>query len=713
MTHARSRGLVALFLALALLEIVPIWTVKYVPTGDGPSHVYNAWVMHALARGDAPPKIEAAYRIDWRPHPNWTGHAFMALAMFVVPPLVAEKLLLTLIIVAVLAGSWMLMTAVDPRNDVYAFLALAFTYPQAFFAGFFNYSLSIGLFLIILTVWWRRRDRPGVATLIAIAALLVLCYFTHVLATAFACAVIGLLSLFRRRPAHLLSLVPAGLLLAWFARTSDVGAGQPVKLTIDWDAASILAKVDVLNVFDLRQRPISLAISVIYAVLIVVTLLRERRRRRRADGLALLALLFAVSMFWLPAPAPTRELFTTRTAIFILLMLPAWFTPQLTRRWRAALVCVMSVIAIANAIIHFERFRHFGHELAGFIRTFDVIEPESAMLPLFYVKPYSESLVPLYSHAISYVALEKRLVDLGNYEPGSNYFPVASRLEAVDASTVEIRPGAVDLARYAPHAEWVATMELPEGQQRRDLEQRYRLVEERESIRIYRRRDPLTTPHDLILLPLLGTRYDIGAPHGARWRVDQSIRNAAHTPVRVIFRNCLDGAPCDLTLTAGMTRQITSGDARTGFLLVPRSAARSLDIRTVVRRADVDRPDLSVPIPAVHESLWKREALRIRGIETHGHRLGLRAYLFSERPGEEITLRLRHSNTKAIVGERQFYMNSFAMHENANLDTDFQGFASRAETVDIEIVVPPDARIWAFATALNEQGQTRVHLPER
>ena len=44
------------------------------------------------------------------------------------------------------------------------------------------------------------------------------------------------------------------------------------------------------------------------------------------------------------------------------------------------------------------------------------------------------------------------------------------------------------------------------------------------------------------------------------------------------------------------------------------------------------------------------------------------------------------------------------MHENANLDTDFKDFVSRAETVDIEMVVPQDARVWAVATTLKRTG---------
>src|SRR5215212_10528590 len=110
-----KRWTLPLFVLLAALYITPIWSVRYLPTGDGPTHVYNAWVLRVLATGDAPANITRAYRIDWTPFPNWTGHALMALAMLVVPPIVAEKLLLTLILVLLFTGAWRLCTAIDPQ----------------------------------------------------------------------------------------------------------------------------------------------------------------------------------------------------------------------------------------------------------------------------------------------------------------------------------------------------------------------------------------------------------------------------------------------------------------------------------------------------------------------------------------------------------------------------------------------------------------------
>src|SRR5205809_8067989 len=87
-----------LYVAVAIVAVVPIWSTRYLPTVDGPSHVYNSWILHELIRGAQGP-VAQWFRINWHPNPNWLGHAVMALLMFVVPPVVAEKLLVTGIVV--------------------------------------------------------------------------------------------------------------------------------------------------------------------------------------------------------------------------------------------------------------------------------------------------------------------------------------------------------------------------------------------------------------------------------------------------------------------------------------------------------------------------------------------------------------------------------------------------------------------------------------
>lgn len=691
-----KRPVLALFVFLTALQVVPVWSAVYVPTGDGPTHIYNAWVLHGLATGTAPPAVAETYRIDWRPHPNWSGHVFMALAIAVMPPLVAEKLFLTLILATLCFGAWYLTTAVHPRGDVFAFLVFPFTYTQTLVAGYYNFSLSVGLFLIILGVWWRRRDDRRVSTIVILAALLILCYFTHIQATLLACASIGFLSLFTRRFVHLLAIVPVVPLIATFGRTEQSNVGAPLQRGIRWEAAEILGGAQTMHSLGDGQLPLSKIVAAIFAVLIVLTLIRERRRE--ANLLGVLALMFAAMMFWLPAAAGTRDLFLQRNSLFVFLTLAAWFTPRVPRR---TLLAILTAVAIANAAIHFVWFRRLGRDLTQYVRAFKLFEPGSRILPLYFSPSPSPSIVDVFVHAISYVALERRLVDYANYEPGSHYFPIALRHDAIDPPQVEYSPGTIDIARVAPWVDYVVARGLAtDAPQRRTLEQLYRLVHQAGDVDVYRRKDPLVD-HELVLLPLAGTLRDIGAPGGARWRVEQRITNRGAAPVRVVFRNCPAETRCELMVEESAA--IASSD-KFAFLHVPRGAP--VDITTVVKRVDVERPDLSIVLPAPRERDFEQGGTRIGNVQVRGNKIGIRLYVITGRSSVPVTLRLRSRATGDAIAQRTIDVAGYGMFDNADLRTDFPGFETKANAVDVEIEA--DARVWAFVTETNDAGQTRV-----
>jgi hypothetical protein len=702
------RWTLPLFVALAVLHLAPIWSVRYLPTGDGPIHVYNAWVLHELVTGHPPANLAHAYRVDWKPHPNWSGHAFMALAMTVVSPLVAEKLLVTLIVALTLGGTWFLATSVDPRNDVYAFLAFPFTWTQTLVAGYYNFSLSIGLFLIILGVWWRHRERATLGSISLLAALLVLCNFTHPMAAGLACGSIVLLSLLTRRFGHLLALLPVIPLLAIFGSTSASNTGAPPQLHISWDAARILTRVETLYSFDDRHRPIAIALALAYAALIVVTLLRERRRE--AHAIAVLALALIAMMFWVPAAQGTRELFTGRMQPFVFLILPAWFTPRLAGRWRAALVTLLSVLAIANAAIAFERIRHFGRELEQLVRTFDSMQPGTTLLPLLFDRPHSTSYVDVFAHFIGYVALDRRMVDLSNYEPSTHYFPIADRFPVIGSHQIDTEPGSIDLAHPAAHADYVITWQLPgDAPNRRSLRSLYRLTRESGALAIYRRMAPLPGPRELLLLPLLGTRNDLGAPNGVRWRIEQSLHNRDSRPLRAVIRPCPNDLWCDRELAAGEVLPLATSERRFAYLDIPRGTGELLGITTVVRRSDVDRPETSIAIPAVPERSFTRGGTSIDTIDTRGQKVGLRIYVLGDGVRYPVTLRLRSADDDTLVAERRFDIDNFGTYENAELRSEIAN-TPLPPILRVEINGPPEARVWAFVTTTDEGGRTRLYL---
>src|SRR5258708_19032544 len=165
----------ALFVVVALLHLLPVWRVEYLPTVDGASHVYNATVLRELAAGT--PGFQRAYAADLKPYPNWLGHAFLWLALGLVPPVVAEKLLVSVIILLFLGGCWRLAGVVDPRSRMYALLAMPLTFHVLLQMGFYNYSLGAAIALFAIAEAWESRGMSGWRPVEATAFWLVLCYF--------------------------------------------------------------------------------------------------------------------------------------------------------------------------------------------------------------------------------------------------------------------------------------------------------------------------------------------------------------------------------------------------------------------------------------------------------------------------------------------------------------------------------------------------------
>ncbi len=156
----------ALYLALALLYLVPIWSVDHLPTPDGPALLYNSWILHELIAGDTS-AISRYYAIDWRPHPNWTSHALLAMLMTVFSPVTAEKILFSAIVLLFLWSIWIFAGR-------YAFFAFPFAYHYFLLHGLYDISIGIALFFLIVAIWRLRvRHLPHRAEIALLVLLIV------------------------------------------------------------------------------------------------------------------------------------------------------------------------------------------------------------------------------------------------------------------------------------------------------------------------------------------------------------------------------------------------------------------------------------------------------------------------------------------------------------------------------------------------------------
>ena len=67
----------ALFAALVVLRLAPIWSARYFPSQDGPAHINNANVLREYSRPDRT-VFREYYVLNKNPEPNWAGHIILA-----------------------------------------------------------------------------------------------------------------------------------------------------------------------------------------------------------------------------------------------------------------------------------------------------------------------------------------------------------------------------------------------------------------------------------------------------------------------------------------------------------------------------------------------------------------------------------------------------------------------------------------------------------
>jgi hypothetical protein len=232
-TRTCKHGEGVLFWALALVSLVPVWAFPFVPTQDGPSHLDNAQVLQRL--GTSAAGYEAYFEVRAEPIPNWTSHLLLAALLYVVPPLIAEKLLVSLYVLGFAGSFRYFLGAFGERTRPISWLGLLFVYNRCFWMGFYNYCLSLVLVWLIVGFCIRRRGElrwPHAAGLMGGFALL---YFTHLVG--FVLALTGALGAsILARPRNVLAPLLIGLAatpcclltLDYFTQTGffEQGAGR-------------------------------------------------------------------------------------------------------------------------------------------------------------------------------------------------------------------------------------------------------------------------------------------------------------------------------------------------------------------------------------------------------------------------------------------------------------------------------------------------------
>jgi hypothetical protein len=435
-----------LFGVLILVHLLPIWAFTYLPTTDGAAHVANADVMRKIV-DSAHDVFARYYYVSKAPSPNLIGHLLLAGLLYVVKPVVAEKLLVSLYIVLFPLAVRYAVAGIRKRATPLAFLAFPMIYSYVFAQGFYNFCLSMAVFFFVVGYWVRNRDRLNTWRGLAVAGLAMLLYASHLFSLLMACAVLGVLTVWfsgrellkkpTERRAIVRGMITFLALLPWVVLSLRYRPVAGQYDAVDWslkeDVVALLRFGSMVS-YRANEAWLGGALASVFGALAVMALVGKIVRRSWSRWDALLLIPAGLAAVYLKAhdPASVHFYIPPRVMLYLFLTLLLWLAGQpMTWRVRWAAPPLAAVIALGLVASHALKYREFAPQLREFVAAGDQIRPNSTFLPLIFApqgcdaagRPSSIDVSPFYM-ASGYIAAARESVDLRNYEANTDHFPV-------------------------------------------------------------------------------------------------------------------------------------------------------------------------------------------------------------------------------------------------------------------------------------------------
>jgi hypothetical protein len=172
------------------------------------------------------------------------------------------------------------------------------------------------------------------------------------------------------------------------------------------------------------------------AVLVYLLVLKVARRRgNRWDGLLLVVAAYVIIYFIAPGEMSQGGFISHRMGLFPFLTLILWFGAQSYQRAvRRGMQVVATGVALALLGLHMQKYAELNDYLKEFLSGSHLIESNTTLLPLIFSpqghtpdgRVLSSRALP-FRHASGYIAAQRHVVDLQNYEARETYFPVMYR----------------------------------------------------------------------------------------------------------------------------------------------------------------------------------------------------------------------------------------------------------------------------------------------
>jgi hypothetical protein len=438
-----------LFLLLIVLNALPLFVAPAFITLDGGAHAYNANVIKELIF-NSESVYHNYYEFNPEPVPNWITHILLVAFHFVLPYALAEKLLVFLFFVLTPYFFRKTILLLNPDNRAMSYTILPFLHFLMLYLGFFNFTYGI-LFCFVGIYYFTLHQRQlNVKSWAILFFIFALTYFSHIfpfiillmycmsalffsylkedgvsLKLLFSKLIKGML------PKLILMVV---LVSPFLYLLNNYFAARPT-----FNREIFIEKIDLLRMIyrlkplqvysddELRYTKLMTIWIGIFGLVTIFFLIKNYFQKKQSfikdiinHNFIFLSIVLAVLLYVTPDDDGYGGFISIRITLFIWYFIVFWMAVQHTNlklQW----IFVAGLISLQIPLL-MKRVNGIQWTYSGFTKVKDManyIEPGSKVVQLDF-----DDANWLGHHLSNYIATDKPIIVLDNYEATKKYFPL-------------------------------------------------------------------------------------------------------------------------------------------------------------------------------------------------------------------------------------------------------------------------------------------------